>query len=82
MAIEAGSRVRAADRNRWRTWGWLSRDGQITRVLIDPDRVYTVTVAAGRFKRADGTWQPVTKMICPVAGIEVMAERDAIVEDM
>ena len=80
MAIETGTAVRLVNKSRWKTWGWLSRDNGIVRVLLEPDRVYTVTVAASRFKREDGTYQSVTKMICPATGIEVMSPRDAIEE--
>lgn len=82
MAIEAGTAVRIASPDKWKTWGWISMDGEIKRVLLDPSRIYTVTIASSRFKRADGTYQPVTKMTCPVTGVEVMAERTTIVENM
>ena len=82
MAIETGTAVRTASPDKWQTWGWISVDGVIKRVLLDPSRVYTVTIASSRFKRDDGTYQPVTKMICPATGVEVMAERSSIVEDM
>ena len=82
MAIETGTAVRLVNKSRWKTWGWLSGDNGIVRVLLEPDRVYTVTVASSRFKRDDGTYQSVTKMISPATGIEVMAPRDAIEENM
>ena len=80
MAIETGTAVRTASRERWKTWGWLSGDNGIVRVLLEPDRIYTVTVASSRFKRDDGTYQSVTKMTCPATGVEVMSPRDAIEE--
>ena len=82
MAIESGTPVRLVNRERWKTWGWLIKDSKILRVLLEPDRVYTVTVVSSRFKRTDGTWQPVTKMICQTTGVEVMAPRDSIEENM
>lgn len=82
MAIETGTRVRTASQARWKTWGWINMNGEIRRVLIEPDRIYTVTIASSRFKKADGTYQSVTKMTCPVTGVELMAERSTIVEDM
>ena len=82
MAIESGTAVRTSSPDKWKTWGWISMDGEIKRVLLDPSRIYTVTIASSRFKRADGTYQSVTKMTCPVTGGEVMAERTTIVENM
>ena len=82
MAIETGTAVRTASPDKWKTWGWISVDGEIKRVLLEPDRIYTVTIASSRFKRSDGTYQSVTKMTCPVTGVEVMAERTTIVENM
>ena len=82
MAIETGTAVRLVNKERWKTWGWLSGDSGIVRVLLEPDRIYTVTVASSRFKRDDGTYQPVTKMTCPATGVEVMAPRDSIEENM
>lgn len=82
MAIEAGSKVRTASPDRWKTWGWINEGGEIKRILLEPSRIYTVTIASSRFKRADGKWQSVTKMICPSTGAEVMAEKSAIVEHM
>lgn len=80
MAIETGTCVRSIDSRRWFTWGWVFVDKELRRVLIEPDRVYTVTVAASRFKRPDGTYQPVTKMTCPATGLEVMVEKNSIIE--
>jgi len=82
MAIETGTAVRTVSPDKWKTWGWISAEGGIKRVLLDPSRVYTVTIASSRFKRADGTYQSVTKMTCPVTGVEVMAEKQAIIEHM
>ena len=82
MAIETGTKVRTTSKARWKTWGWLNENGEIRRVLLEPDRIYTVTIASSRFKKADGTYQSVTKMTCPVTGVELMAERSTIVEDM
>jgi len=82
MAIEAGTAVKTASSFKWKTWGWISVDGEIRRVLLEPDRIYTVTIASSRFKRTDGTYQSVTKMNCPVTGVEVMAERSSIIEHM
>ena len=80
MAIGTGSQVRTASAEKWKTWGWISKDGGIVRCHIEPDRIYTVTVASSRFKQADGTYQSCTKMTDPNTGLEVMCEREAIVE--
>ena len=80
MAIGAGSQVKTAKEGKWKTWGWINRDGEILRCHIEPDRIYTVTVAGSRFKQADGTYQSCTKMTDPNTGLEVMCEREAIVE--
>jgi hypothetical protein len=80
MAISAGSKVQIARKDNWKTWGWTNQSGQIVKCLLWPDRIYTVTVAAGRFKQKDGTYQLCTKMTDPNTGLEVMCERDAIVE--
>jgi hypothetical protein len=82
MAIETGTAVRTASPDKWKTWGWINMNGEIRRALLEPDRIYTVTIASSRFKKADGTYQSVTKMTCPVTGVELMAERSTIVEDM
>ena len=80
MAIGTGSQVRTAEEGKWKTWGWINQEGQIVRCLLWPDRIYTVTVASSRFKQADGTYQPCTKMTDPNTGLEVMCEKEAIVE--
>lgn len=82
MAIAAGSRVKTASPVRWKTWGWIMNDGKVRQVLLDPDRIYTVTVASSRFKRDDGTYQSVIKLRCTVTGVEVMAEKSSVIEDM
>ena len=80
MAIGTGSQVRTAKEGKWKTWGWISKDGGIVRCHIEPDRIYTVTVASSRFKQADGTYQSCTKMTDPNTGLEVMCEREVLVE--
>lgn len=82
MAIESGTAVRTASPDKWQTWGWINVDGEIKRVLLDPSRVYTVTIASSRFKRDDGTYQSVIKLRCTVTGVEVMAEKSSVIEDM
>jgi len=80
MAIETGTQVKLVNTSPWKSWGWLNNGEQIVKVLLVPDRIYTVTIASSRFKRDDGTYQSVTKMTCPVSGLEVMAPRDSIAE--
>ena len=80
MAIAAGSQVKTAKEGKWKTWGWINKGGQIMRCHIEPDRIYTVTVATSRFKQPDGTYQSCTKMMDTETGVEVMVEKEAIVE--
>jgi len=80
MAIETGTQVKIVNQTQWSSWGWLNNGDQIVRVLLVPDRIYTVTIASSRFKREDGTYQPVSKMTCPATGDEVMVLRGSITE--